>query len=93
LSYGTREQVYPLLRIALADHLTRNHDACPLILDDVTVHADTARTYDILDLLLSIAGERQVIVFTQEEQVAAWAREHLTSPEHAIHLLAPMAAS
>ena len=93
LSYGTREQVYLLLRIALADHLTRNHDACPLILDDITVHADTARTYDILDLLLSIAGERQVIIFTQEEQVAAWAREHLTSPEHAIHLLAPVAES
>lgn len=91
LSYGTREQVYLLLRIALAGHLTRSHDTCPLILDDVTVHADTARTCDILDLLLAVAGERQVIVFTQEEQVAAWAHEHLASPAHAVHLLPPVA--
>jgi exonuclease SbcC len=80
LSYGTAEQVYLLLRVALADHLTRNHGTCPLMLDDVTVHADSARTRDILGLLLKIAEERQVIIFTQEEQVAAWAREHLTGP-------------
>ena len=78
LSYGTAEQVYLLLRVALADHLTRHHDTCPLVLDDVTVHADPARTHDILDLLLTTASQRQVILFTQEEQVAAWARELLT---------------
>jgi hypothetical protein len=38
-----------------SDHLARNHDTCPLILDDVTVHADSARTRDILGLLLKIA--------------------------------------
>jgi uncharacterized protein YhaN len=90
LSYGTAEQVYLLLRVALADHLTRNHDICPLILDDVTVHADSARTRDILDLLLKIAEERQVILFTQEEQVATWAKEHLTGPGNTIHMLSPI---
>jgi len=93
LSYGTAEQVYLLLRIALADHLTRNHDTCPLILDDVTVHADANRTRGILDLLLKIAQERQVIYFTQEEQVTAWAREHLTTPRNAIRTLSPLAIS
>jgi len=93
LSYGTAEQVYLLLRIALADHLTRNHDTCPLILDDVTVHADVTRTRAILDLLLKIAQERQVIFFTQEEQVTTWAREHLTTPRNAIRTLAPLAIS
>jgi hypothetical protein len=92
LSYGTAEQIYLLLRIALADHLTRHHDTCPLILDDATVHADLARTHDILDLLLKIAAHRQVILFTQEDQVAAWAREHLDPPYHAIHALQPLAA-
>ena len=38
-----------------SDHLARNHDTCPLILDDVTVHADSARTRDILGLLLKVA--------------------------------------
>lgn len=90
LSYGTAEQVYLLLRIALADHLTRGHDTCPLLLDDVTVHADAARTRDILDLLLHISTERQIVVFTQEEQVAAWAHQYLTGPEHAIVNLSPV---
>ena len=93
LSYGTAEQIYSLLRIALADHLTGNHNTCPLILDDVTVHADLARTRDILDLLLNIARHRQVILFTQEEQVAAWARKHLKPPEHTIHALQPLVSS
>jgi DNA repair exonuclease SbcCD ATPase subunit len=91
LSYGTAEQVYLLLRIALADHLTRHHDTCPLVLDDATVHADRARTNDVLDLLLKIAAHRQVILFTQEEYVAAWAREHLGPPDHAIRALHPLA--
>jgi uncharacterized protein YhaN len=93
LSYGTAEQIYLLLRVALADHLTRDHDTCPLILDDVTVHADSHRTRDILDLLHEIAAERQVILFTQEDQVASWSEEHLTSPAHRVHRLTPVAAS
>ncbi|MDI3314542.1 MAG: AAA family ATPase [Mycobacterium sp.] len=93
LSYGTAEQVYLLLRVALADHLTRGHDTCPLLLDDVTVHADAARTRDILDLLLQIAANRQVVLFTQEDQVAAWASEHLTGAQHAIRELTPIAVA
>jgi DNA repair exonuclease SbcCD ATPase subunit len=87
LSYGTAEQIYLLLRIALADHLTQGRDTCPLILDDVTVHADPARTRAILALLLEIAVGRQVILFSQEDQVARWAREHLTGPDHAVRTL------
>jgi DNA repair protein SbcC/Rad50 len=93
LSYGTAEQVYLLLRIALADHLTKGHDTCPLLLDDVTVHADAARTHDILNLLLQVAANRQVVVFTQEEHVAAWARQKLTDPRHAIRELTPIAVA
>ena len=32
----------------------------------------------------------KVIIFTQEEQVAAWAREHLTGPDTIIHTLSPI---
>jgi uncharacterized protein YhaN len=90
LSHGTAEQIYLLLRVALADHLTRGHDTCPLLLDDVTVHADAARTRGILDLLLDVSTERQVVVFTQEEPVAVWAHQHLTGPKHAIVELLPV---
>jgi hypothetical protein len=90
LSYGTAEQIYLLLRVALADHLTKGHDSCPLLLDDVTVHADSVRTREILDLLLHLSTERQVVVFTQEEQVEEWAHSHLSGPEHAIRKLDPV---
>jgi hypothetical protein len=89
LSHGTAEQIYLLLRVALADYLTRGHDTCPLLLDDVTVHADAARTRDILDLLLHLSTERQIVVFSQEDQVAVWARQHLT--KHDIVNLSPVA--
>jgi uncharacterized protein YhaN len=91
LSHGTAEQIYLLLRVALAEHLTRGRETCPLLLDDVTVHTDAARTRDLLNLLLRLSAERQIVVFTQEEQVAAWAREHLTGPRHAIVPLSPVA--
>jgi uncharacterized protein YhaN len=87
LSYGTADQIYLLLRIALADHLTTGHDTCPLILDDITVHADNVRTTAMLAFLLQISAKRQVVLFTQEDQVANWARLHLTSPDHAIRTL------
>lgn len=91
LSYGTMEQVYLLLRVALASHLTKGHDTCPLLLDDVTVHADAVRTREILDLLLQVAADRQVVLFTQKPQVTAWARQNLTEPRHAVRELAPVA--
>jgi hypothetical protein len=55
------------------------------------VNADEAQTRDIFDLLLKIAAYRQVILFTQEEQAAGWAREHLDSPDHAVRALHPPA--
>jgi hypothetical protein len=78
LSHGTAEQIHLLLRIALATHLTTGHGSCPLLLDDVTVHADAARTRDVLELLLQASTHRQIVLFTQEDQVAAWADQYLT---------------
>jgi hypothetical protein len=91
LSHGTAEQIYLLLRIALADHLTKGHDTCPLILDDVTVHADNDRARGVLELLLDLSQQRQVVLFTQEDKVASWARATLSPPHHAVLELAPVA--
>ncbi len=81
LSHGTAEQVYLLLRIALADQLTRPGELSPLILDDPTPHFDTERTLAVLDLLLQVSEERQVILFSQEPEILAWAERHLTGPD------------
>ena len=77
LSAGTTDQVYLLLRVALAQHLATTGETCPLLLDGVTAQSDDERTQEILDLLLRLAAERQVVLFTQEESVLRWAREHL----------------
>jgi uncharacterized protein YhaN len=87
LSHGTAEQVYLLLRVALAQHLARPGTVCPLLFDDVTVHADAQRTEQILDLLLAAAADRQIILFTQQDAVRDWARAHLEAPHHATQTL------
>jgi len=88
LSQGTAEQVYLLLRAALARQLTAGKESCPLLLDDVTVQSDEGRTAATLDLLHEFSKEQQVIVFAQERSVAEWARSHLCEPRDAIVALA-----
>lgn len=87
LSQGTREQIYLLLRVALAEQLTARGEVCPLILDDVTVQCDTVRTQRILELLHEASRERQVILFTQEDAVLRWAETELDSEQDALILL------
>ncbi len=77
LSHGTVDQVYLLLRIALAEALGDRTESAPLFLDDATVHIDTDRTMRFLDLLLALSKERQIVVFTQEEEVREWAERSL----------------
>jgi uncharacterized protein YhaN len=77
LSHGTAEQVYLLLRTALAQHLTAGHQSCPLLLDDVTIQADVQRTPQILEMLHKLSNSRQIILFAQDPQVADWARANL----------------
>lgn len=80
LSHGTTEQVYLLLRAALSECLSPRSESCPLLLDDVTVHADARRTIAVLEWLHEISAERQVVLFTQEAQVESWARRSLREP-------------
>ena len=77
LSHGTAEQVYLLLRVAMAERLTKPGEVCPLILDDVTVQSDGERTRCILETLLAISMERQIILFSQDEDVLAWAEANV----------------
>jgi uncharacterized protein YhaN len=90
LSLGTAEQVYLLLRFALAEHLTVPGETCPLLLDDITVQADDSRTTAILDLLLTLSAHRQVVLFAQESSVLTWARDHLDGDRDALRELVPI---
>ena len=74
VSRGTTEQVYLALRLVLAEVLSTGRERCPLLLDDSTVHADNERKQIVLECLLDLAAERQIILFSQEQQVLEWAR-------------------
>ena len=77
LSHGTTEQLFLLLRLALAQHLATSGERAPIVLDDVTVQSDAMRTQAILDLLHDLSVERQVVLFSQEDEVLQWAEANL----------------
>lgn len=77
LSHGTAEQIYLLLRVAMAERLATSGETCPLLLDDVTAQSDRVRTKAILELLVHVATDRQVVLFTQEDLIRDWASQHL----------------
>jgi hypothetical protein len=81
LSHGTAEQIYLLLRVAMAEYLTRSPEKAPLLLDDVTVQADVERKEAMLTVLKAISAERQVVLFSQELDVYEWAKRNLIEPE------------
>ena len=87
LSHGTAEQVYLLLRLALARHLTKGDETCPLILDDAVSASDAERKRAALETLLAISESTQVILFTHEDDVRDWARQRLTDKPHRLQEL------
>jgi DNA repair protein SbcC/Rad50 len=87
LSRGTSEQIFLLLRMAMATRLTRPGEVCPLLLDDVTVQFDNVRTEALLGVLHAISEERQVILFTQEDYVLAWAKKNLQASIDCLRIL------
>ncbi|MEP6871096.1 MAG: AAA family ATPase, partial [Anaerolineaceae bacterium] len=62
LSHGTSEQVYLLLRVALAEIFGRSGESVPLLLDDVTVESDRIRTQAILSVLLELSATHQIVL-------------------------------
>ena len=80
LSHGTAEQVYLLLRAALAQYLVTTNEPCPLILDDPTAYADADRTTAVLQVLHSISTERQIVIFSHDHTVREWAQRVLVGP-------------
>lgn len=84
LSEGTREQIYLLLRLAMAQHLVTTAESAPMLLDEVTAQADTDRKRAILDMLQSLAVERQLVLFTHDDAVLEWAESHLRGESHRV---------
>jgi exonuclease SbcC len=89
LSEGTREQIYLLLRVAMAQHLVTTGERAPLLLDEVTAQSDSDRKRDLLDVLHQLSAERQVVLFTHDDEVVAWAEHALRQPHDRLVRLEP----
>lgn len=80
LSHGTTEQLFLLLRLALAERLATTGESAPIVLDDITVQSDADRTIAALDLLHDLSAEHQIVLFSQEDEVLRWAEAELALP-------------
>jgi len=90
LSEGTREQIYLLLRVAMAEHLVTTDERAPLLLDEVTAQSDPERKRRILDVLHALSADRQVILFSHDAEVVDWASQALVAPrDRLVRLIAP----
>jgi len=76
LSRGTRATAYLLLRIGLAQHMSNISEPIPLILDDPLVDLDDIRVEHFLDLLLQLALDVQILLFTKDEPIREWFERH-----------------
>ncbi len=81
LSEGTREQIYLLLRVAMAEHLVTTAETAPLLLDEVTAQSDPERKGRMLDVLHALSADRQVILFSHDDDVMEWAARSLREPQ------------
>ena len=92
LSEGTREQIYLLLRVAMAEHLVTTGETAPLLLDEVTAQSDPDRKGRMLDVLHALSADRQVILFSHDDDVMAWAARTLSGPrDRLVSLGSPVA--
>ena len=91
LSHGSAEQIFLLLHAALASHLTRPGEVCPMLLDDVTVHFDYQRIEAVMAVLHQLSRQRQVILFSQDLRARNWAQAHLKPQRDRLIELAPPA--
>jgi len=77
LSLGTQEQVYLILRIALAKLLSQNMEPLPLLLDDPFVHFDHKRMGNMLHFLMELSKDNQILLFTKEPFIFDWCRNNI----------------
>lgn len=79
LSFGTAEQLLLAARLTLTDMLA-GAKRPPLLLDEPFGSFDEGRLMATIDLLSSIAHERQVILFTHQEAVASACKHVVALP-------------
>jgi ABC-type lipoprotein export system ATPase subunit len=63
----------------MAEHLVTTDERAPLLLDEVTAQSDATRKRQLLEVLHQISLDRQVILFSHDDDVTEWAAANLDS--------------
>lgn len=69
LSFGTQEQIYLLMRAAIAQLFSSSAESVLLFLDDPLAHADDKRQVDALRLIWELSRNQQVFYFTKDKNI------------------------
>ena len=75
LSTGTREQLYLAIRLAYVLHYCEKNQPLPIVIDDVLVNFDEARSRQTLIALAEISKTAQVLFFTCHPHMVRLAQE------------------
>lgn len=79
LSRGAIDQIYFILKVAIAEMLTKDYETLPLILDDVFANYDSQRLENALNFLVELAMKYQIIFFTCHKEQADKLEEIVTN--------------
>jgi uncharacterized protein YhaN len=77
MSLGTADQLYLALRLATLESYLDRREPLPLIVDDILVQFDDARTRSALQVLAELSRRTQVLVFTHHEHLVRLAEAHV----------------
>jgi uncharacterized protein YhaN len=85
ISRGARDQMYLAFRLAIMEHLDRDHERVPAFFDELFVNWDAQRRRLGYDLIKEISAHRQVFLFTCHAWQAQEMAKHLKA--HRVHLV------
>ena len=69
MSLGTADQLYLALRLATLETYLDRREPLPLVVDDILIQFDNARTSATLSALAALSRRTQVLVFTHHEHL------------------------
>ncbi len=87
MSDGTRDQLYLALRLASIENYLTKHTPLPLVLDDILINFDDARSQATLKILGELSQTTQILFFTHHQHLVELAQQSVQKDQLVIHQL------
>lgn len=75
LSTGTRDLIYLMLRMGIAQIMSNSGEKLPLLLDDPLVEFDYLRQQASLDFIQKLSEQTQILLFTKDQNILNWFKQ------------------